>query len=267
MSSLRVAALVLLSVVATAAMAQTEKKANQTPPVSAASVTSSTRTSPTRTQPTRETAEAAPGSAEPHMSPDGALSGNPKAGASKAALCSACHGPDGNSTDAQYPKLAGQNESYIVTSLRAFKSGKRKNAIMAGFAGQLSNTDMHDIGAYYAQQNTSQGVADDALVKPGQTLYRAGDPGHAIPACMSCHGPDGAGNPGAGYPHLAGQHADYVQKTLKAWHDGDSWGTSTHQQIMPTIARRLSSKDIAALASYIEGLHSNTAHSGTGDAP
>jgi cytochrome c553 len=73
---------------------------------------------------------------------------------------------------------------------------------------------------------------------------------------MACHAMDGGGNPGAMYPHLAGQHAQYVQATLKAWHDGTSWGDDAHAQIMPAIAQKLDSNDIAALASYIEGLHS-----------
>ncbi len=72
---------------------------------------------------------------------------------------------------------------------------------------------------------------------------------------MACHGPDGHGNPGAVYAQLAGQHADYVQKTLQAWHDGGSWGSDPHAQIMPAIAKRLTEADIAAVSSYVEGLH------------
>lgn len=254
----RVAVLLVLVLAAPLALAQQTKTSNQTPPVTKATVTPKGK----------EKAPPPPTAAEPKMTADSALTGDPQAGASKVAVCSACHGPSGNSSDAQYPKLAGQNESYIVTSLRGFKSGRRKNAIMAGFAAQLSNQDMHDIGAYYAQQTTSPGVADQSVVKTGQALYRQGDPTRDIPACMACHGPDGAGNPGAGYPHLAGQHAPYVQQVLKAWHDGDSWGKSEHEQIMPTIASRLTSQDIIALASYVEGLHAVTpAQQGTASAP
>ncbi len=188
----------------------------------------------------------------------GPLSGDPVAGQAKAAVCGACHGMDGNSSVAMYPKLAGQNEHYIVEQLKNFKSGQRQNPIMLGMATPLSIKDMHDIGAYYASQKVKPGVADEALVGPGGTLYREGDAERGIPACMSCHGPDGHGNPGAPYPQLAGQHADYVQQVLTAWHDGDTWGKSKHDQIMPSIAKKLTSKDIAAVASYIEGLHTNT---------
>ncbi|OZB61621.1 MAG: cytochrome c4 [Lysobacterales bacterium 14-68-21] len=181
--------------------------------------------------------------------------GDATAGQGKAAVCGACHGMDGNSADPQYPKLAGQHESYIARQLTSFKAGKRQNPIMLGMATPLSEQDMHDIGAYFASQTVRPGVADDALVKQGETLYREGDPSRGIPACMACHLVDGRGNPGAIYPQLAGQHAQYVEATLKSWHDGTVWGTDAHAQIMPAIAQKLDAKDITALASYIEGLH------------
>jgi cytochrome c553 len=182
--------------------------------------------------------------------------GDATAGQGKAAVCGACHGMDGNSSDPQYPKLAGQHESYIARQLTNFKSGKRQNPIMLGMATPLSEQDMHDIGAYFATKSSRPGVADEALVQLGQTLYREGDPTRDIPACMACHLADGRGNPGAGYPQLAGQHEQYIEATLKSWHDGTTWGDDAHAQIMPAIAKRLEAKDITALASYIEGLHS-----------
>lgn len=203
-------------------------------------------------------APAAAGSAEatPAVAEQAAIKpGDATAGQAKAAVCGACHGLDGNSADAQYPKLAGQSEQYIVRQLTDFKSGKRQNPIMLGMATPLSTQDMHDIGAYFASQKPVPGVADQALVERGQTLFRQGDPTLGVPACMACHSIDGSGNPGAMYPHLAGQHAQYIEATLKAWHDGDSWGTDAYSQIMPTIAKKLDANDIAALASYIEGLH------------
>ncbi len=183
--------------------------------------------------------------------------GDATAGQGKAAVCGACHGVDGNSTDAQYPKLAGQSEEYIALQLADFKSGVRENPIMMGMATPLSAQDMRDVGAYFASQKVTPGVADEALVEHGQTLFREGDVARGIPACMACHSPDGRGNPGAMYPQLAGQHAQYVEATLKAWHDGTVWGTTVHAQIMPTIAKKLDAQDITALSSYIEGLHTS----------
>ena len=187
---------------------------------------------------------------------EGAMpAGHAAAGKAKSAVCAACHGMDGNSTDAQYPKLAGQQASYLFRQLQLFKSGVRQNAIMLGMATPLSTQDMADLAAYFSQQKIQPGVADPKLVALGQALYRGGDRASGVPACMACHGPDGRGNPGALYPQLAGQHAQYVQQVLTAWHGGQPWGKGPHGKIMLTIAGRLSTADIAAVASYIEGLH------------
>ena len=146
-----------------------------------------------------------------------------------------------------------------MRQLTDFKAGTRQNPIMMGMAAPLSVQDMHDLGAYFATTTSIPGVADQALVEQGQTLFRQGDAKRDIPACMACHSIDGRGNPGAKYPQLAGQHAQYVQATLQAWHDGTVWGTDAQAQIMPAIAKQLDAKDIAALSSYIEGLHGTDA--------
>jgi cytochrome c553 len=180
--------------------------------------------------------------------------GDATAGQAKTAVCAACHGMDGNSADAQYPKLAGQHASYIARQLGLFKSGSRPNPIMLGFAAPLSEQDMRDIGAYFATRTSLPGVADAKLVPLGEKYYRSGDAKDGVPACMACHGPDGRGNPGAEYPQLAGQHADYVATRLKAYRDGSAGGDE-HARIMEAIARNLSDEEIGALASYVEGLH------------
>jgi len=199
--------------------------------------------------------------AETATAPAGATAalkpGDATAGQGKAAACGACHGIDGNSSDPQYPRLAGQSEQYIAAQLADFKSGKRMNPIMVGFAQPLSEQDMHDIGAYFAGKASLPGVADQALVEQGQTLYRQGDVDRGVPACMACHGPDGRGNPGAHYPQLTSQHAKYIEARLKGWHDGGTPNDGPHTKIMVSIAQKLDDKDIAAVASYIEGLHTN----------
>jgi cytochrome c553 len=202
------------------------------------------------------TAAAAPAAPAVAAAEAPAKPGDAPAGQAKAAVCGACHGMDGNSADAQYPKLAGQSEQYIVRQLTDFKSGKRQNPIMMGMAAPLSTQDMHDVAAYFASKTPLPGVADQALVEHGQTLFRQGDATRDIPACMACHSIDGRGNPGAMYPQLTSQHAQYIEATLKSWHDGTTWGDDAHSQIMPAIAKKLDADDIAALASYIEGLHS-----------
>ncbi|MBS0590264.1 MAG: c-type cytochrome [Proteobacteria bacterium] len=187
---------------------------------------------------------------------DKLILGDATAGAAKAATCGACHGADGNPASAQYPKLAGQGEQYTVRQIQLMKSNKRVNAVMMAFIANLSEQDMHDIGAFYASKASLPGVADSKLVEPGQAYFRGGDGKDGVPACMACHGPDGRGNPGAMYPQLAGQFADYTQAKLKDFRDGKGFSDDEHGKIMTQVAKPLTDADIAALASYIEGLHS-----------
>lgn len=207
-----------------------------------------------------EPTAAAPAQAEA-AHPGAVAFGDAKAGETKAVTCGACHGADGNPSDKQYPKLAGQNEAYIARQLELFKSQKRQNPIMLGFAATLSPQDMRDVGAFFATKAALPGVADDQLLDRGQALYRGGDAKLGVPACMACHGPDGRGMAGAGYPQLGGQWADYVAAKLKDWKGGTTWGEDANAKIMPAIAAALSEADINAVASYVEGLH--TAAAGT----
>lgn len=85
------------------------------------------------------------------LSPAAHASGNPAAGKQKAATCVACHGEDGKGTAPEFPVLAGQYASYLEQALKQYKSGERKNAIMAGFAAALSEQDIKDLAAYYAR--------------------------------------------------------------------------------------------------------------------
>lgn len=183
------------------------------------------------------------------------ITGDAKAGEAKSAACGACHGPDGNSTDKQYPKIAGQQADYTARQLALFKSTARNNPIMLGFASTLSEQDMHDLGAHFSSKNATAGNGDQALKARGEQLWRSGDVKKGVPACMSCHGPSGRGNPGSGYPQIAGQWTDYVVAKLKDWQNGVTWGDDERAKIMPQIARRLSEQDINAVASYAEGLH------------
>jgi cytochrome c553 len=78
--------------------------------------------------------------------------GNPSDGKQKSQVCVACHAEDGNSTNPQFPRLAGQHADYLVKALRDYKSGERKNPIMAPFAMSLSARDMEDLAAYFSRQ-------------------------------------------------------------------------------------------------------------------
>lgn len=185
--------------------------------------------------------------------------GDATAGQTKSAICAACHGVDGNSMVPNWPKLAGQHEKYLVRQATLIKSGARMVPEMAGITPGLSEQDILDISAYFASQAVAGGVADESLVELGERIYRAGNAETGVPACMACHGPAGEGNPLAGYPALAGQHSVYTAKMLTGFRDGDNWGDSdAPSKIMNGSAAELSDAEIAAVASYIQGLHLNS---------
>jgi cytochrome c553 len=166
------------------------------------------------------------------------------------ALCVACHAADGNSGVPAYPKLSQQHPEYLVKQLREFKSGARKNAIMQGFAAQLSDADMINISFWVAEKKIKPGFAKDKdLVVLGERIYRGGVSDRQIAACAGCHNPTGAGNPSQ-YPRLGGQHADYTAAQLTAFRDG----VRTSSLPMTQVAAKLNDREIRALADYIAGL-------------
>jgi cytochrome c553 len=174
-------------------------------------------------------------------------------GQAKAAPCAACHGPDGNSINPEWPNLAGQHASYVVAQLKAFKDGGRVNANMVPMVAGLSEQDMIDIAEYYSKQGPTIGTITVEQVAAGEALYRGGNKESGIPACMACHGPNGAGNPAAAYPALRGQHPTYTSIQLKAYRDGAR--TTDQQSIMRTIAARMSDEQIDSVARYLHALH------------
>ena len=179
--------------------------------------------------------------------------GDPGAGKQKAQLCAACHGPDGNSVNAAWPNLAGQGAEYLRKQLLDYRAQKRVNDQMSPMAANLSDEDIADLAAYFASQKVKIGAADPARVEKGQRLYRAGNAGRGLPACMACHGPTGAGNPAAGYPAVHGQHADYAVAQLKAFKSEQR--ASDDNAVMRSIASKMTNADIKAVASYMQGLH------------
>jgi cbb3-type cytochrome c oxidase subunit III len=189
--------------------------------------------------------------------------GNAEAGQEKVAVCGACHGADGNSAAPNFPKLAGQGESYLFKQLQDIKAGStpgapegvgRKVLEMTGMLDPFSDQDLADIAAYFASQKMTVGMADPALIEQGEKLYRGGKLDLGMPSCTGCHAPNGVGNDLAGFPQLGGQHAAYTAKQLTDFREG-SRTNDGDTAIMRTIASRLSNKDIEALSSYIQGLH------------
>jgi cytochrome c553 len=167
-------------------------------------------------------------------------------------VCGACHSTDGNSTSPAYPVLAGQHPEYIAKQLGEFKSGARKNAIMAPNAAKLSDDDMLNLAAYFSAQQPKPRLAKDAsLIAEGQKIYKGGNAGSGVPACASCHGPAGSGIP-VQFPRLAGQHSKYVLSQLKNFRSGDR--ANDGGKMMQVIARKMTDQEMKAVAEYINGL-------------
>ncbi|MBF8793786.1 cytochrome c4 [Pseudomonas monteilii] len=182
------------------------------------------------------------------------IKGDATAGQAKTAVCGACHNPDGNSLAPNFPKLAGQGQRYLEKQLHDIKSGKRTVLEMTGMLANFNDQDLADIAAYFSSQKGSVGAADPNLVERGRALFNGGDLEKGMPACTGCHSPNGAGIALAGFPHLGGQHAQYVAKQLTDFREGNRTNDGD-AMTMRSIAGKLSNKDIEALASYIQGLH------------
>jgi len=184
--------------------------------------------------------------------------GDPAAGKNLAVACGACHGTDGNSLAPTFPKLAGLGEKYLLKQLGDIRDGARPVPTMAGQLDGKSDQDLADLAAYFASQARSGSQANPELVALGEKVFRAGVAERNVPACMACHSPNGKGNPPAGFPPLAGQHADYIATQLKAYRKGyeDKAGRTNDgdTRIMRTVAFGLSDKEIEAVASYASGL-------------
>lgn len=173
-----------------------------------------------------------------------------KGEASFVAMCASCHASDGNSGTPANPKLSQQHPEYLVKQLQEFKSGKRNNAIMSGFASTLSDQDMKNISYWLASKNIKPGFAKNKeLVALGERIYRGGIADRQVPACAGCHSPNGAGIPSQ-YPRLGAQHAEYTVTQLTAFRDG----VRKNNLQMTQVAAKLNDREIKAVADYIAGL-------------
>ncbi len=179
--------------------------------------------------------------------------GDAAAGEKKIAVCAGCHGMDGNSAVANFPKLAGQGEKYLIKQMIDINAGTRNVVEMTGILTSLSEQDFADIAAYYSSKTGSPGVAKADLVEKGKSIYRAGNMATGLAACSACHSPNGAGNVSAAFPALAGQHADYIADQLKQFRSGER-ANDGESRMMRDIAAKLSDAEVIAVSSYIQGL-------------
>ncbi len=180
-------------------------------------------------------------------------SGDAAAGKSSSAVCAGCHGVNGVAAIAEYPSLAGQGAPYLVKQLMEFKSGVRQNAIMAGMVANLSEQDMQNLAAFYAEMPAPEAESANENLAAGRQIYQGGITSISVPACMGCHAPDGAGNDSAKFPRLGGQNAGYVIAALQSFRSGAR--ANDPGSMMQMVAKRLSDAEIQAVANYVQGLH------------
>ena len=180
--------------------------------------------------------------------------GDPEAGKTKAAQCAGCHGADGNSPAAAFPKIAGQGEKYLLKQLQEIKDGTRPVAQMAGQLDGMNDQDLENLASYFASQTMSGSAAKQDLVDMGASVFRAGIKEQGIASCTGCHSPTGAGNAPAGFPRLSGQHADYIELQLLMFQKGERNNDS--DSVMRSIAERMTAQEIKAVSSYASGVRS-----------
>ena len=178
--------------------------------------------------------------------------GDIEAGKSKSAVCSACHGADGNSANPIWPSLAGQHASYIYKQLVDFKEGRRNNASMSGMVAILNDEDMKNLAAYYESQTPKQVAFDGELIEQGESIYRGGITETKVAACMGCHAPSGLGNGPAGWPSLKGQQPEYLFTQLQNF----KLGTRANDtgKMMRNVVARMSEMEMKSVAAYVAGI-------------
>ncbi len=171
-------------------------------------------------------------------------------------ICAACHGVDGNSAAPANPRLAQQHYEYLYKQLLDYtvRQGQlrpaRENAIMNGFASQLSDDDKRNVSAWFASQVAPLDTArNKQTLDLGQRIWRAGLPEKSVPACSGCHNPAGLGIP-TQYPRLAAQHSDYIDATLRDFRQG----VRRNNPAMQEIAAKLSDVEMRAVADFVQGL-------------
>lgn len=171
-------------------------------------------------------------------------------------VCSMCHGVKGVSVSPNFPNLAAQQPAYVTAQLKAFRDKSREDPAgfeyMWGISRHLTDEQVDSLASYYAAQSPTAQPAEGTPqhADAGRTLFEQGAPDRAIPACSSCHGDHGQGL--AGFPRLAGQHADYVRKQLLVFRNTDQ---RPEGAVMKVVAHGLDAHDIADVADYVQTLH------------
>ena len=184
-----------------------------------------------------------------------ALKGDVQAGERKNTMCMGCHGIVGYQATFpevyKVPKIAGQSEKYIVNALAAYKSGERKHPSMRGIATTLTEQDMADVAAYYAQLGVNASAAP--LGKAAAGSAKAAEL-VAKGACSSCHGESFSQPVDPGFPKLAGQYRDYLYIALKSYKAEGNPNVGRGNAVMAGVAKQFSNPELKVLAEYMASL-------------
>ena len=183
------------------------------------------------------------------------VTGDAKAGEGKIAMCIGCHGIVGYKSSFpevyRVPKISGQNAKYIEVVLEGYKKGDRKHPSMRGIAETLTEQDIADVAAFYAQQGVTPGAPElpaprAPSAEVGQLLQKG--------ACVSCHGDSFSKSIDPSYPKIAGQHHDYLYAALRAYRDNTNHTWGRGNPVMAGMAKQFSNAELKAMAQYIGSL-------------
>lgn len=164
--------------------------------------------------------------------------------------CALCHGAEGESASAVYPRIAAQHPDYLVKQLKDFRDGRRRSETMTDMAKDLNDDVIVELATYFAGRKAgARQPGDTDLAAVGKYIYQRGNGFSSVAACASCHGPGGLGT--AQLPRLAGQHPAYIETQLKEF---NRRARTNDNSIMHSIASKLTELETRAVAVYIGGL-------------
>jgi cytochrome c553 len=185
-----------------------------------------------------------------HVAAASGASVSPRVAEIVASRCALCHGPEGESASAVYPRLAAQHPDYIAKQLKDFRDGRRKSDTMTDMAKDLKDEEIIGLAAYFASKKAASRQPGDAdFAGVGKFIFQRGNPYSGVPACTSCHGGNGHGT--QQLPRLAGQHPAYLEIQLKEFTKRER---TNDNAVMHTVAAKLTELETRAVAIYIGGL-------------
>jgi cytochrome c553 len=164
--------------------------------------------------------------------------------------CALCHGREGESASAIYPRLAAQHPDYLMKQLKDFRDGRRKSETMSGMTRDLTDQDVGELAAWFASRVAgARRPGDTDLAAVGKYIFARGNSFSGVASCASCHGENAYGT--HQLPRLAGQHPSYIETQLKEFGKRER---TNDNSIMHSIASKLTELEMRAVAVYIGGL-------------